>query len=275
MSQNISRTMNIKTMFMKQSELNIKAHNSNIMSRLEHDIDTMQNTTMSDMSLYDMTISETHRIMKDIMKTKIADISKKSSRDGRLDSANKEAEILTPLKDGLLNAYPTWDIKITKARACCDIIINGIWIDLKIVDVGASNSGNKKSIYRSITALDDYKEASTWNEFLERLVNDKKYGKFKTIRDKTTEYHYLVISKKTGDVILKSIFDVHTFKSNPSNDLQINWNNEFQHRDYMTPDNQYMSKVHELLSTLQKSVRDDIERNQKFPNTDLKGLLGI
>jgi hypothetical protein len=47
-----------------------------------------------------------------------------------------------------------------------------------------------------------------------------------------TEYHYLVINKNTNEMLLKSIFDIHTYKSNPCNDLQINWDNEFKNIEY-------------------------------------------
>jgi hypothetical protein len=61
--------------------------------------------------------------------------------------------------------------------------------------------------------------------------------------------------------------------SNPSNDLQINWKNEFIHADYGISDEQYIKKVEELLLCIQKSVRESIERSKRFAEADIGALL--
>jgi hypothetical protein len=73
-----------------------------------------------------------------------------------------------------------------------------------------------------------------------------------------------VKNKLTGDVLLKAMFDIHTYVSNPSNDLQINWKNEFHHIDYQGD----LKKIDELLSCIQTSVKAMIERTSRFANAD-------
>ncbi len=207
----------------------------------------------------------------------------RSSADGRIDSAIKEGPFLEALKEKLLELEPDWTILISPPRASCDIMIKQIRINLKLTDCrSADNSVNKPAIYYSITGQTDYPYSSTWNDFLERLEAAKAANKIKMERDKTTEYHYLVKNKITGDVILKPIFDINTYISNPSNDLQINWKNEFAAGALASalaspePEPQdYLKKVESLLLCLQKSVRLMIERTQKFAEADIAGLIAM
>jgi hypothetical protein len=206
----------------------------------------------------------------------------RSSADGRIDSAIKEGPFLEALKEKLLELEPDWTIVISPPRASCDIMINQIRINLKLTDCrSADNSVNKPAIYYSITGQTDYPYSSTWNDFLGHLEAAKAANKIKMERDKTTEYHYLVKNKITGDVILKPIFDINTYISNPSNDLQINWKNEFaaagalaQQEPEQKPQD-YLKKVESLLLCLQKSVRLMIERTQKFAEADIAGLITV
>jgi len=196
----------------------------------------------------------------------------KSGADGRIDSAMKEGPFLNEMKRLLLEKNPEWNILISPPRASCDIMINSIRINLKLTDCkSADNSVNKPSIYFSITGLTTYPYASTWNDFLTKLTEQK--DNIKKVRNQSTEYHYLVKNKLTGQVLLKPIFDIHTYVSNPSNDLQINWKNEFIHSDYFTTDADYLNKVGSLLACIQRSVREMIERTIQFANADFSTLM--
>jgi len=196
----------------------------------------------------------------------------KEEADGRINSAIKEIPFLEKMKEILLEKNPDWVIEIPKCRAFYDIMINSILINLKLTDCKSSdNCVNKRSIYYSITGCLDYPYSSTWNDFLEQLKQAQAAKQIKQKRNKSTEYHFLVKNKITGDVLLKPIFDIHTFISNPSNDLQINWKNEFK---FKVVDCEYLIKVEELLVCVQNSVRSFIERTQEFANYDLTSLLG-
>jgi hypothetical protein len=216
--------------------------------------------------------------------TTIADIKivaksisiKKDGCDGRIDSAMKEAPFLNEMKHILLQKHPDWDIVISPPRSSCDIMINSIRINLKLTDCKSSdNSVTKPSIYYSITGLTTYPYSSNWNEFLDRLCHAKTTNQIKKQRYKPTEYHYLVKNKLTGDVLLKPIFDIHTYVSNASNDLQINWKKEFAHSEYHIEDEDadYMNKVQSLLICIQKSVKEMIERTKRFAEADMYSLL--
>jgi hypothetical protein len=216
---------------------------------------------------YQRTVAEIESVAKEIG-------IKKDGCDGRIDSAMKETPFLNEMKRILLERHPDWTIVISPPRASCDIMINSIRMNLKLTDCKSSdNSVNKPSIYYSITGLTTYPYSSNWNEFLDRLNDAKTTGQIKKQRYKPTEYHYLVKNKLTGDVLLKPIFDIHTYVSNASNDLQINWKHEFAHSSYRTEDADYLKKVQSLLACLQRSVREMIERTRRFAEADVGTLL--
>ena len=200
----------------------------------------------------------------------------KTDGDGRIDSAIKETPFLIELKQMLLDKYPHWIIVISPPRASCDIEINSIKINLKLTDCKSSdNSVNKPSIYYSITGLTTYPYSSNWNEFLDRLREAKLSNHIKKIRHKPTEYHYLVKNKLTGEVLLKPLFDIKTYVSNASNDLQINWKNEFASSSYFTEEDQYANKVASLVKCIQKSVKEMIQRTERFANADIDELFKL
>lgn len=222
----------------------------------------------------DITIQEYNYMIEEI-KTVATNIHiKKTDCDGRMDSALKEKPFLEELKIKLLEKYPNWEIIISPPRASCDIMINHIKINLKLTDCKSSdNSVNKPFIFYSITGLTTYPYSSNWNEFLYRLTQAKINHQIKKERNKLTEYHYLVKNKLNGNVLLKPIFDIHTYVDNASNDLQINWKHEFIHLEYYTEDSEYLQKVESLLTCIQKSVREMIKRTQYFADADIHALL--
>jgi len=217
-------------------------------------------------SLYDTTIAE-------IKAVAIAMSIKKADGDGRIDSAMKEVPFLEEMKRRLLEKHSDWEIVISPPRAACDIMVNSIRINLKLTDCKSSdNSVNKPSIYYSITGLTTYPYSSNWNMFLDKLIEAKTAHEIKTSRHKPTEYHYLVKNKLTGDVLFKPIFDIHTYVPNVSNDLQINWKNEFTNAAYHAEDADYTKKVNELLACIQTSVKEMIERTKRFAEADFSAL---
>lgn len=220
-------------------------------------------------------ISEDYSIVIDEIKNVARSIVvKKSECDDRIDSVIKEEPFLNEMKRILLEKYPSWDIVITPPRASCDFMVNSIRINLKLTDCKtADNSMNKPSIFYSITGLSTYPYSSNWNEFLDKLVEAKNNSQIKKTRDRKSEYHYLVKNKISGEVLLKPIFDIHTYISNASNDLQINWKNEFSHSEYHTDDDNYLTKVISLLGCIQKSVKEMIDRTVRFAEADMGSII--
>jgi hypothetical protein len=105
-----------------------------------------------------------------------------------------------------------------------------------------------------------------YNAFFKTLKETPK----KAVRDQMTEYHYLVVNKETGKILLKPILDIHTFKTNPCNDLQINWRSEFKHADHVTPSLNFNAKIQELLKVIQTSVRRLIASMKDFADADFE-----
>jgi hypothetical protein len=217
----------------------------------------------NEISIYNITISEVESVAKSIR-------VEKADGDGRIDSAMKETPFLNEMKRILLEKHPDWEILISPPRASCDIMVNSIRINLKLTDCKTSdNSVNKPSIYYSITGLTSYPYSSNWNFFFDKLKDAKTKNQVKKERHKPTEYHYLVKNKVTGDVIFKPIFDIHMYISNASNDLQINWKNEFTNSLYYTEDVNYLKKVESLLMCLQESAKKKIETTNRFAEAEL------
>jgi hypothetical protein len=185
--------------------------------------------------------------------------------DGRLTSALKETEYLHALKTGLLENNPTYEIEIPKERYWYDVLINNIPINLKLTTGGTDNAFNKTAIVFTISGQILEKRNMNFNQWYYIVKSCPKKEK----RDHKTEYHYLVVNKDSGKVMLKSILDIHTYKSNPCNDLQINWANEFKHIDHYTPDALFTEKIKELLTTVQTSVKQAISGMNEFASATL------
>ena len=189
--------------------------------------------------------------------------------DGRIISAVKEKEYLNALVKGLGEEDPYTTCEIPKDRHWYDIRINSIPINLKITNGGTDNAFNKVAFLYTLTATEVKKKNMNMNKWFEhvRTITHKEE------RDRHSEYHYLVVDKKTGTVLLKSILDIHTYKSNPANIFQINWGKEFKNINYVTPEDKYHAKLLEAFGTVQKSVRQAMAGMDKFAEADLKKLL--
>lgn len=186
--------------------------------------------------------------------------------DGRITSAVKEKEYLDLLEKGLKEKMPSVLICRPPDRYWFDIRVNLIPINLKLTTGGTDNAFNKTAIIYSITGTEVEKRNMNYNQFLKTLKDLPK----KPARNISTEYHYLVVNKDTKQTLLKSILDIHTYKSNPCNDLQINWTNEFNHLDYYIADSECKVKIQELLRTIQTSVRQAIAGMKEFSECNIE-----
>ena len=104
-----------------------------------------------------------------------------------------------------------------------------------------------------------------FNTFFQKI----KAGVRKNERNVTTEYHYLVVNKNTGKILLKSIFNVINFKTNPCNILQINWCSEFLVREKDSGIVMFEEKYKNLLKIIQKSVIQDIKGKSEFAEANI------
>jgi hypothetical protein len=188
--------------------------------------------------------------------------------DGRIVSAIKEKEYLTTLQKSLNITHPTFNIEIPKDRFWYDIRINEIPLNLKLTTGGTDNAFNKEAIIYTLSGVGVDKKNMNFCIFWDKCMNCQK----KDVRDKSTEYHYLVVNKITGKILIKSILDIHTFKTNPCNIMQINWKNEFNHIDYEISDDDFKEKIKQILKTIQTSVKQYISSTQKFADANVDDL---
>jgi len=194
---------------------------------------------------------------------KSINLTKSDESDGRISSAIAEKPYLSELKKRLVEKH-VFSVEIPNDRHWYDIRINDIPINLKITTGSTSdNALNKVAVIYSLTGIEVKNKNMNFDCFYKHLQNSK----IKKERDPKTEYHYLVINKTNGNILLKSILDIHCYKSNPSNILQINWNNEFKFIDYRCES--FNDKAVELLSVIQKSIREAINSMEKFADADL------
>ncbi len=184
--------------------------------------------------------------------------------DGRITSAIKEKEYLDLLTTGLQAADSKIQIERPKDRAWYDIRIQGIPINLKLSTGGTDNAFNKTAVIFTLTGKELTKKNINFNKWYKELCATDR----KTTRNKNTEYHYLVVDKETHKVLLKSILDIHTYKTNPCNILQINWDNEFKNIEYSCEN--FIERSMELLKTIQSSLRQQIESMKEFCEADLQ-----
>ena len=189
----------------------------------------------------------------------------KNNTDGRIDSAVLESEYLENLK--LLLEQNNKKVVIPVARNWYDIEINDIPFNLKLTDgTSCDNVFNKLGILYSITGTSKHKKNLNNKDFLSII---KKTEDWKKNRNIATEYHFLVIFKSEPEnILLKSIFDIKQYKTNPSNTLQINWKNEFENIEYKMKDDEIFNKIKELLKTIQKSYKQKFDDYLDYVNYD-------
>jgi len=185
------------------------------------------------------------------------------SGDGRIEAAIREDEYLQLFKARMETEHPEIQVEIAPPRFWYDVRVGNIPINLKLTTLGTDNCMNKKAVYYSITGNEEYPYASNWNDFWKRICD----GPRKVERDQMTEYHYLVINKIDGTFILKAMLDIQNFRPNASNDLQINWKNEFKVQDILSDDPD--ESVKNLLSVIQTSVRMAHSTSKSFLDADI------
>lgn len=187
--------------------------------------------------------------------------------DGRITSAVKESEYLNLLEKMLKDKHPSLKFEHQPVeRWWWDFRVNGLTINLKLTTGGTDNAFNKVAIIYSISGNEVEKRNMNYNQFFKAIKECPK----KVERNHMTEYHYLVVNKNSGKALLKSILDIHTFKTNPCNDLQINWSNEFNNIEFVTPDLKFKEKIQELLKAIQTSVKQAIAGMKEFADANIE-----
>ncbi len=187
-----------------------------------------------------------------------------SGSDGRLESAAKEGPYLEALKALLVTGGHT--VEIAPPRYWYDVRINGIPFNLKLTDcASADNVFDKVSIHYTLCGSETSKKNMNINEWWAGIMTATR----KAVRDRSTEYHFIVVNKKTGAALVKSLMDIHSYKKNPCNILQIAWASEFSNVGYTVSDAEYKAEVVELLSTIRASLAQRRASEEAFMSADL------
>lgn len=180
--------------------------------------------------------------------------------DGRIVSAVKEREYLEKLGYALPSQF---EFKISKDREWHDFTCDGVPFNLKLTNCAKTcdNAFNKTAIIYSVTGKMPKRKNMCFNQFWSEIKG--------TEWEDTTgrEYHYLAVNKLTGEVMIKSIFNIHTYHKNPCNIMQINWIHEFENSDYRPAD--LLEKKRELLRCIQASIRASIDSQKDFAQADI------
>jgi len=185
--------------------------------------------------------------------------------DGRITSAIKESEYLHRLKEAL---GPQFCFEIPQKRHWYDFKVDGIHINLKITNGGGDNAFNKQALIFTWSGQAHSKAPGNMNNMLSVLTSLPRLSH----RDPLSEYYYLVVHKKTGNTLLKSLVDIHTFKDNcAGNVMQIDWDAEFKHADYTAPDR--ATKMIDLLKVVQTACRKQMANMAQFVEFNIDSLM--
>jgi hypothetical protein len=196
--------------------------------------------------------------------------------DGRLNSAMLETPFLSLLTSKIKKKHPLISIEIPPPRHWYDIKIHNIPINLKITNGGTDNVFNKKAILYTLIKNENMKIPNSMN-FSEWYTHIIKYSSnITTLREPFKEYHFLVIHKKSKNILFKSMLDVIHYKSNPSNILQVNWNAEFEMNYNYNYNSNTNSRIIDILKIIQKSLISEYNSKQLFIHSNIDNLnIGI
>lgn len=187
--------------------------------------------------------------------------------DGRLQSAHEEKWFLNRLVHHLRGMHPTLPIERSATREWYDIRVCGIPINLKLTCGGTDNAFNKMSIEYTIRGDVPDKKKISFNEWLDHLV--EALPNMSDRRDRRREYHYLVFNKKDGRFQFTSLLDIRSFRSNPTNILQICWRREFQPDASVSRERYQKGKtVRRILEVIRQSLLQDYQRKKRFLEMD-------
>lgn len=177
--------------------------------------------------------------------------------DGRIVSIEKEKDVIEKIQQ-------RFDCITPPPRHWYDIALKMndeiIYCNIKISKGSTDNAMQKKAIVHSFTNMHhkNIKANMNFNEML-RTINEHQIE----TRNYNREYYYVYIDKKDKTIIIRSIFDITHFQSNPCNYLQINWNKE---KD--VDDMEYIDDITEIkkkiLGTIAKSLKTFIDHNSKL-----------
>ena len=177
-----------------------------------------------------------------------------TSRDGRLNSAANEDQIIELLKKEFGEK-----IDVPNARSWYDfgIIVGSeeIYVNIKISNLNnrtPDNVSSKKGMGYALTGIANMPDS--WGKFNKKLIENLKYGH---------DYYFLVVNKKdTSDIYWTSLKRIKELWANGNNlPFQCKWadNREFSHRNEREATEYILSVYVESWRLRVKHFPDEIE----------------
>lgn len=122
---------------------------------------------------------------------------------------------------------------------------------------------NKKAIIYSLTNIkeEDIKPSINYNKMKNIIDNNLNIE-----RNKNKEYYYLYIDKKDSTIIIKSILDIQSKISNPSNIFQINWTKEKDVKHIFNDFNNICPSKNQIYDVIKTSLKKYLESFNDFIN---------
>ena len=151
-----------------------------------------------------------------------SNLSRSSTGDGRLDSAESENGIIQFLIDSFNS--PDFRFETTPARFWCDIKLHYkgqcFPINIKITTgKSADNVSSKEGMFYALTGIDPttVKGLNTWEGYIKSL---KQYINY----ENNVDYYFLVYFKEEGKFLFTSLKRIETLNPNGSNlPFQCHW----------------------------------------------------
>ena len=198
-----------------------------------------------------------------------------TQKDGRINSSMNETWYLKKITSYLHQYEPQLNVHCSMSREWYDISVDGIPINLKLTMGGTDNAFNKTSIDYTISGKIPERKKISYNEWMSRLRNE--FGHMTNVRDFHGEYHFLAIDKIDGKHCFKSMIDIQSYRSNPSNILQICWKSEFDGDDKKSIRHLKLvdkrEKLLDILSLVQQSLRQDYDSKRDFIDFSLPSYM--
>ena len=184
----------------------------------------------------------------------------KSNDEGRVNSKLDEDSIIEILKIKFGKKIQTPQI-----RDMADFVLkvgHSIPVNIKTSIGSSDNATSKLGILYSFTDMtyEEMPKTISWNKMFALLEKRKK--------DLKRDYYYLCIDKNdTKNVLCRGLKEVVEWRTNPSNNLQINWEKEKKTK----PRKQSFEKSYDLIVTLlQECFKKDMRNKIDFLSYGLK-----
>lgn len=189
------------------------------------------------------------------------------SKDGRVNSIIDEKIIINYLAKSEVNKYIVSDedlkFHITE-RKVGDIYFKNPenMNEYIVVNIKSSSGKSADNVFSKIGLLiaftdiniNDLPTTLSWTRLVELL--SEKYNQVER------DYYYLYVNKyDIKQCMIRGLKKISNFKVNPSNILQINWNEEYlSSENILNQDESYKN----IMSLISQALKKDVEGKQKF-----------